>query len=60
MDATSIAAASINMSLLDVGQAAGTAILKKSMDTQQSEASALINSMANLSPYIGQNFDIKA
>lgn len=60
MDTSVIAAASIDMSLSQTQQAANIAVLKKSMNVQQTDAEALIQSMGNISPNIGQRLDIRA
>lgn len=60
MDSTAIAAASVNMSLSLTQQSASTAVLKKSMNLQQTEADGVIQMMANLSPNLGQNLDVSA
>lgn len=60
MDPSAIAAASVNMSLSLTQQSASTAVLKKSMNLQQTEADGVLQMMANLSPDIGRNLDVSA
>lgn len=55
-----IAAMSMNMSMSSVQQAASLAMVKKTMDLQETTSAALIQQMQTSVPSFGQRLDVRA
>ncbi|MCI9576794.1 MAG: putative motility protein [Clostridiales bacterium] len=62
IDVSAIAAASIGMSMAQTQQAASISVMKKVMDSQETQAAALIENLqaANPAPSFGHQLDVLA